>query len=151
MIKIVMAVAAAVIGSSMMASSVIAGPATESLAACLADNTTGKDRKDLARWIYAGMSIHPELRNLSNITNQNREELDKKMADMFTRLITESCPAQAKLTMDKEGAEGYQTAFGTIGSLAMQELMSNPEVDSSFKNFVKYIDYNKINSVFEKK
>ena len=149
--KIVTALAAAVIGSGIMASSAIAGPATDALAACLADNTTGKDRKDMARWVYVGMSIHPEIHSLSNVTDNNREELDKMIAAMFTRLITESCPSQAKLVMDKEGSAGFQTAFGTIGRLAMQELMSNPEVNSSFTNFTKYVDQNKINSVFAKK
>ena len=137
--------------SAAMLSSVMAGPATDSLASCLADNTTGKERKDLARWVYAGMSIHPEIQELSNVTNVNREDLDKSIATMFTKLITENCPAQAKLAVDQDGLTGFQTALGTIGQLAMQELLSNPDVNASFTNFTKYIDQNKINSVFNKK
>ncbi len=47
--RIILALAAVLIGSSFTASSTIAGPATDALITCMSDNTTGKDRKDLAR------------------------------------------------------------------------------------------------------
>jgi hypothetical protein len=148
--KIVINLTISIICSATIFSSAMAGPATDSLASCLADNTSGKERKDMARWVYAGMSTHPEIQGLSNVTDVNREELDKTMAAMFTKLIIDSCPAQAKLAMDQDGLAGFQTAFGTIGQLAMQELLSNPNVNSSFTNFTKYIDQKRMNSVFNK-
>jgi hypothetical protein len=149
--KITAALLAIVIGSAITTSSAIAGPAADELGTCLSDNTTGKERKDLARWIFVGMSAHPDMQGLSNVTDANREGLDRMMATIVTRLMTENCRSQAKLAMEKEGAASFQSAFGAIGKLAMQELMSNPKVNSSFSNYSKYIDSNKINSVFSNK
>lgn len=147
----VSALAAIVIGLAITAPSAIAGPTTDALSACLADNTTGRDRKDMARWVFVGMSSHPEIKNLSNVTTANRDALDRMMATMVTRLMTDSCRAQAKSAMEKDGSESFQAAFGTIGKLAMQELMSNPEVNSSFSRFAEYIDQDKMNSAFRNK
>ncbi len=142
------ALTAIVIGSTTLASPAIAGPSTDALTACLADNTTGRDRKDMARWVFVGMSSHPEIQNLSNVTDANRDELDKLLATMLTRLMTDTCRTEAKAAMEKDGSQAFQNAFGTIGKLAMQELMSNPEVNASFSRFAKYIDQKKMNAVF---
>lgn len=149
--KIVTALAAVVIGSTIATSSAIAGPATDALGTCLSDNTTGKERKDLARWVFVGMSAHPDMQSLSKVTEANRDELDRMMATIVTRLMTENCRSQSKLAMEKDGAASFQAAFGAIGKLAMQELMSNPEVNSSFSKYSKYLDMNKINSAFSSK
>lgn len=143
----VAAIAVVLVGSAPV-SSALAGPATDALSACLADNTTGKDRKDMARWIFVGMASHPEIESLSNVTQANRDELDRIIATMVTRLMTESCLAQARSATEKDGSEAFQAAFGIVGKLAMQELMSNPKVNASFSEFTKYIDQKKLNSAF---
>lgn len=144
-------IAAVVIGSAVTVSSALAGSATDALSACLADNTTGKDRKEMARWVFVGMASHPEIKTLSNVTQANRDELNKIMATMVTRLMTESCQAQARSAMAKDGGAAFQVAFGAVGKLAMQELMSNPNVNTSFSDFSKYIDQKKFNSAFSNK
>jgi len=149
--KIVSALATVIVGAAITASSATAGSATDALTACMADNTTGKDRKDLARWVFVGMSAHPEIQSLSKVTEANRDELDRMLATMVTRLMTENCRVQAKLAMENEGSAAFEAAFGAIGRLAMQELMSNPAVTSSFTRYAKYLDKNKINSAFSNK
>ena len=150
--RIISALAAVLIGSTIIASSAIAGPATNALITCMADNTTGKDRKDLARWIFVGMSVHPEIQSLSKVTETDRDQLDRKMAAIVTRLLTENCQVQAKLAMEKEAGEApLKAAFGVMGRLAMQELMTNPEIQSAFTGFAKYLDTNKLNSEFSNK
>lgn len=146
----VTAIAAVAIGSTVAVSSALAGSATDALSACLADNTTGKDRKEMARWVFVGMASHPEITSLSNVTKANRDELDKSMAAILMRLMTESCLTQAQSAMQKDGGAALQTAFEFVGKLAMQELMSNPQVNASFSNFGKYIDQKKLNSAFSK-
>jgi hypothetical protein len=39
----------------------------------MADSSTGKDRKELARWIFVAMSSHPELKGLTTITPADQE------------------------------------------------------------------------------
>jgi hypothetical protein len=144
-------VTAIVVGSTLIASPAFAGPATDALTACLADNTTGKDRKDLARWVFVGMASHPEIQNLSNVTQANRDDLDRILAAMLTRLMTENCVAQARSALEKDGSAAFPTAFGVMGQLAMQELMSDPGVNAAMSDFSKYLDQNKFNFAFQKK
>lgn len=147
----VTAIAAVVIGSAVNVPSALAVTATDALSTCLADNTTGRDRKEMARWVFVGMASHPEIKMLSNVTQAKRDELDKSMATLVTRLMTENCRVQARSAMERDGGEAFKVAFGVVGQLAMQELMSNPNVNASFSDFAKYIDKEKVNSAFSNK
>jgi hypothetical protein len=147
----VTAITAVVICSALNIPLALAGTTTDALSTCLADNTTGKDRKEMARWIFVVMASHPEIKTLSNVTLAQRDELDKSMATLVTRLMTESCLAQARSAMEKDGGEAFGVAFGVLGKLAMQELMSNQNVKASFSNLAKYIDQKKVNSALSNK
>lgn len=139
--RIILILAAVLIGSIFTSSFAMAGSATNALISCLSDNTTGKDRKDMARWVFAGMSVHPEIKSLSNVTESDRDQLDKTIAALTTKLLADTCKEQAKLALEKEAdQEPFKVAFGVIGKLAMQELMANSEVMSAFTSFAKYID-----------
>jgi hypothetical protein len=71
---------------------------------------------------------------------------------MVQRLMTKSCQVQAKRAMEKEAAEEpLQAAFGVMGRLAMQELLANPQVKSSFSGYVKYLDVDRLRSAFSSK
>ncbi len=130
--------------------SAIAGPASDALSVCLADNTSGKDRKDLARWIFLAMSVHPEIRGLSSATVATRTEADKTMAALVTRLLTVNCEKQTKDVSALEGNAGMFTAFKSLGEVAMRELMSNPDVTASVGGYAKYLDQKKLESVLGK-
>jgi len=150
--RIISVLSVVLIGLTITASSAIAGPATSALTTCVADNTTGKDRKDLARWTFVVMSSHPEIQRLSNVSQTDRDQLDRILAAIVTRLLAENCQAQAKLAIETEGSEApLKTAFEAIGKLAMQELMSNPEVNSAATSFAKYLDTDKLTSAFSNK
>lgn len=127
---------------------VIAATATETLTNCVAESTSGKDRKELGQWFFVAMSAHPDIRPLSNITEAKREELDKKMAVLVTKLMTEDCIAETRAAAADVNA--IETAFGTLGRLASQELMTNPEVNASFFRYMNYIDKAKFDALFAK-
>jgi hypothetical protein len=117
-----------------------AGPKADTLAACLGDSTTGKDRKDLARWIFIAMASHPENKDLSNVTQAARDGADEAAARLFTALLAERCKAQAREAVQAEGQAGMVAAFQTLGALAMQELMTNPDVAAAVSGFERRID-----------
>lgn len=123
----------------------LAGPATDSLAACLADSTTGKDRKDLARWIFAGMSAHPEMQDIANSTAATRERTSQAVGLLFTRLISESCSSQFRAAR-AESSQSIVVAFDALGKLAMQELMSNTEVRKAISGFEQFVDRKKVDA-----
>jgi hypothetical protein len=122
----------------------MAGPATDALSACLADNTTGKDRKDLVRWIFSAMAAHPQMAELSNVSSGKREEIMVAAGRMMTRLIGEACAAQTRAAVRQDGSVAVSKAFEEIGRLAMQELMTNPKVAASLSGLDQYVDRKKI-------
>ena len=145
------AVSALALSAVFMPADSIAGPATDALAACVADNTTGKDRKDLAKWVFVAMSAHPEIKPLSKASDAVKESLDKNLATLATKLITESCRAEAHQAFSTEGEKSFEFAFHALGRLAMQELTTNPAVSASFSNYVKYLDRAKFEAAFSGK
>jgi hypothetical protein len=127
-------------------------PAAVALQACLADNSTGKDRKDLARWVFMAMTAHPEMKvHTGGNVDAMVDESSKTMAALVTRLLTESCVSEAKAAM-KGGqfTQSLQVAFGGLGQLAMQELMADQAVQRSMGWFERYIDQKRLAEVFSK-
>jgi hypothetical protein len=139
------------LSAAVMPSISLAGPTTDALASCVADNTTGKDRKDLAKWVFVAMSAHPEIKPLSKASDAVKESLDKNLANLATKLITESCRAEAQQAFSTEGQKSFEFAFHALGQLAMQELTTNPAVSASFSNYVKYLDRAKFEAAFSGK
>jgi hypothetical protein len=139
------------LSAAVMPAISLAGPATDALASCVADNTTGKDRKDLAKWVFVAMSAHPEIKPLSKASDAVKESLDKNLASLATKLITESCRAEAHQAFSTEGEKSFEFAFHALGRLAMQELTTNPAVSASFSNYVKYLDRSKFEAAFSGK
>lgn len=125
-----------------------AGPAGDALGSCLADSTTGKDRKDLARWIFVALAAHPEIKALGNVSADARVDADQTMAALFTTLLTDRCKAQARTAVQQEGSGGVVAGFRTLGELAMKELMSNPDVATSLSGYERYIDRAKLDATF---
>ncbi|RZL33575.1 MAG: hypothetical protein EOP35_17545 [Rubrivivax sp.] len=126
--------------STLLPTAAHAGPKAETLAACLGDNTTGKDRKDLARWIFIAMASHPEIKDLSNVTEASRDSADQAAAQLLMALLTERCKAQAREALQQEGQAGMMAAFQTLGALAMAELTSNPQVARAISGFERHMD-----------
>src|SRR6266700_2824343 len=73
---------------------------SSSLETCLADHTSGKDRKELARWVFFAISVHPELKQYVNASGPAAaEESSRTMAALVTRLMTDSCLNETKEAM----------------------------------------------------
>jgi hypothetical protein len=115
------------------------------LTQCLADNTSGRDRKDLARWVFLSMAAHPEIKDLSKATPADTEGATRTTGALITRLLTQSCAKEARMTMVAGGANALQLAFQTLGQLAMQELMSDGNVTQSMGSIERHVDQKKIN------
>ena len=129
--------------STLAHTQALAGPSTEALTNFLADNTTGKERKELAQWVFVSMAAHPEIRPLSNVSDATRQVADQNMARIATKLITESCIKETKTAINTDGNAALEQAFGALGKLAMQELTSNPAVTASFSGYIRYMDKSK--------
>ena len=131
----------------LASSNVFASAATDVTATCLADSTSGKDRKLLARWIFLAMARHPAIEHLSKATATDSEDANREMGALFTRLVAVDCAQQIKAMVAAEGPSSMETSFELLGKIAMQELMTDPKVGAAFAGIDDYIDQEKVGAV----
>ncbi|MCP5352874.1 MAG: hypothetical protein H6926_06780 [Chromatiales bacterium] len=118
------------------------------LGKCLADNTTGRDRKDLARWMFSAMGAHPEMSDLYVSAQGTGDKTAQVAAALFTRLLADACPNETKAAVAEGGGMAIQRGFQVLGQLAMQELMTNPQVAASIGAMERHLDNAKLEPVF---
>ena len=58
---------------------------TANLGRCLADSTTGKDRKDIVKWIVVAMIQHPAMADVSTLSSAQIEQVNKTAAQVMVR------------------------------------------------------------------
>ncbi len=118
-----------------------ANPQLDAAKTCLADATSGKDRKVLAKWIFGAMAAHPELATLSKVTPAEQDQLSRDFGELLTRLMTVDCADEIRDLARDQGPSTIGTAFEHLGAVAMQELMGNPEVNAAITRFEKHVDH----------
>ena len=134
----IVAAAVLVVATPVMAQT---DPAANALKTCVADNTSGKDRKDLAKWIFLAMAAHPEMRPLAGADVATAaDESSRAMAALVTRLLTVSCANETRAVMKTDAARSFVLAFEGLGVLAMQELMNDKSVKDAMGVFERYLD-----------
>ena len=117
---------------------------------CITDSMNGKERKLLAKWIFFAMSSHNTVKAYTNITEQDLEQTNRLMGRLFTRLITEDCPNEAKVASDAMGVrQAFFEAFKIAGEAASRELMADPNVGKTLNRFEKFVDNEKIEDVLK--
>lgn len=134
--------------AAALAAPAFASPTSDALGNCLVDKSTGRDRKDLARWIFVAVSSHPDMQDLFALSPQVRESANKSAADVIMRLVTVECVDQARASAAVDGGATWEKAFGKLGEVAMKELTTNPAVTTSFEDPVKYMDRAQLMKVF---
>lgn len=120
------------------------------LTSCVADNTTGKDRKELAKWIFLAMSAHPEMKAVASINSATAmDDSSRTVAALMTSLLTQMCSAETRAVVNTgQAAEAMGLAFQNLGQLAMQELMADKSVQDSMALFQQYIDQKRLAETF---
>lgn len=149
--KIRVIILATIIGGTWLSETALAEQPSESLGVCMVDSMTGKERKQIAQWLFFAMAAHPDMQEFSKVTENAQKKANEFIGKLLTRLLTENCPTQAKQAMEKKGSVAMNDAFGLVGKVAMQELMTNKGVTDSISGFEKFIDKEKINSVMSGK
>jgi hypothetical protein len=112
----------------------------DALKRCLADNTSGKDRKDFVKWIFLAMAAHPELKQYVNSNAATAMERNSRtVAALVTRLLTDDCVNETRAAMRIE-PESLRLALEELGELAVQELIADKSVQEAIVLVVRYLD-----------
>ena len=112
----------------------------DSLGKCLSLKSTGADRLTLAGWIASAMASAPQLKDVAVVSPEKRDELNREVAKIFTRLITVDCTEVAKPLLKAGNTQAFGASFEVLGRLAMQELTGNPEAARAMTEFTKYVN-----------
>ena len=121
-----------------------AGESSEKLSKCLVSSTTPEDKQILIRWIFGAVANHPNVSDISNLSPEKWDEISKKSAHVFQKLIAESCSLESREAIMNDGMEGYKSAFETLGSTAVGGLMSDPSVVQAMGKLETYLDSDKL-------
>ena len=129
---------------------VFSGSPAGELGGCLVESLNGKERKELAKWVFFAMAAHPEMKSYSNVSDKDTKETDEFVGKLITRLLAENCPRDLQKAYSADPL-AIQKAFELVGKVAMRELMTDQNVTKSISSYVRYIDEEKINKVLLEK
>jgi hypothetical protein len=121
-----------------------AGLYADDLSRCLVEKTTVADKNALVRWVLATTTLHPAVQSLAKVNPAERDRANRDTAQMFVRLLTESCIEQTRQAVKYEGAAAMQAGFQTLGQVAMAELFADPSVAKGLGELDKLIDAKKL-------
>lgn len=137
--------AGALLGATQI---VMAGPTVDQLSNCLVKSTTATDKKTVLQWTFVALSTHPDLKAYSNVTDVQKEQLDKNLATVLQRILVEQCSSQTKAVIAAEGVQAVGDSFQELGKITGEEILENPEVKSQLKGVLRYVDLNKLVMTF---
>lgn len=131
----------------IVATNVHAGPYTDELSKCLVEKTSVNDRTVLVKWVFTALSLHPAVKSIVSVSEEQLDEANKTTAELFTRLITDTCRKETENAIKFEGEGAITQSFQVLGSVAGRELFSSPDVNRAMSGLAKYLDEEKINAV----
>ena len=134
---------------SIAASNTYAGPYTDDLSKCLVESTSTRDRAALVKWIFSAASLHPAVRSIVSVSEEQLDEANKTAADLIMKLLTESCRQETQKALKYENEVALQASFRVLGQVAGQELFSSPEVAATMSGLDKYLDEEKLKSLIK--
>lgn len=124
-----------------------AGVYADDMSRCLVDKTNEEDRVALVRWMFSAAAAHPAVAAISRITPEQMDAANKAAADLFTKLLTETCREQTINALKYEGPATIQLSFQVLGQVAGNELFAHPAVAKSISGLEKYADSEKIEAL----
>jgi hypothetical protein len=91
--------------------------------------------------MFASMSIHPAVKDLTSVTPEQRAEANRAFAKLMTRLLTEKCVVEAREAVKYEGESALGNAFNLFGQVAARDMFSNPSVAAALGDLEKLLDF----------
>jgi hypothetical protein len=124
-----------------------AGVYADDMARCLVERTTQDDRLALVRWMFSAAAAHPAVESIARVTPEQLDASNKAVAELFVKLMTETCREQTTKALRYEGPSTMQLSFQVLGQVAGNELFSSPEVAKAMSGLEKYADNSKIQAL----
>ena len=140
---------AAAIVLQLFATGVHAGVHTNDLAECLVDSTSRQDRAALVNWLFSAASFHPALSSNASVTRDQLDAANRDSAELFVRLLTDSCKSESEKALKFEGHASIQGSFQALGKIASEELFSDSAVMEAAAGLDEYLDKSRLRTLVE--
>ena len=140
----VWAAVAAGLATMMAVPTAMAGIYSDEATKCVVSQITPAEKEDFMLWMFSALALHPSVQRYARITAQQREDITRRTALAFQRLITNACREEIVAALKYEGPNGLQGPFETLGQVATRELMINSEVAKGITALDKYADKQKL-------
>jgi hypothetical protein len=98
--------------------------------------------------MFASMALHPEVKSIASVTDAQRNELNKRAAKLFERLVAESCKTETQDAVKYEGPNTLESGFQVLGQVAARGLFSDPAVAKGMSDFGQHIDKQRLDKLF---
>lgn len=134
---------------AIISNTAFAGQYADQLSQCLISHSNEQDRSELAKWIFSVIAQHPDIKEYTNLTDEQQKTIGKTAANIFQRLMTKDCKEEFASVITHERNQGVFIAFKTLGEVSMNTLISNPVVQKATSNFTEYLDTKAIQETIE--
>lgn len=140
----------AVLGFSVLGAgqAVWAGQYVDQLSQCLVNATSEQDRSTVVQWMFVALSAHPDLKGFSNVSPEQKDQLDRKLAVVLQNTIADKCQAQTKAVIQNEGIQAVGESFQSLGQITGKAILNDPAVNAQLRGAIRYIDLNKLAVTF---
>ncbi|MGE8594190.1 MAG: hypothetical protein ACN6NY_02940 [Acinetobacter faecalis] len=135
----------ALMGATQMAS---ASATVDQLSDCLVKSTTDADKKVVLQWTFVALSAHPDLQSFSQVTTEQRDGLDKNLAQVLQRILVDQCSAETKAVIQTDGLQAVGDSFQELGQETGEQILKTPEIKDQYKGLVRYLDLSKLVTTF---
>ena len=127
-----------------------AGPYADALSQCLVDSTSEQDKAGLVRWIFASAAQNPDVSDIASISQDQRNQMNKQVAGLFERLLTQDCKDEFRDVKENEnGEQPLATSFAMLISVAMKGLLDDPAVSKALGSIDSDLHRDKINDALK--
>jgi hypothetical protein len=117
-----------------------AGPYTDAMTKCLVAKQSVQDKAILVRWISFSFALHPDVVSVINVSEKEREDINRATAEIYEKLITKSCRKESIAVIKYEGEAAMKASLEVFGETASKDLITNKQVLAGLPAFAKYLD-----------
>jgi len=117
-----------------------AGVYSDALGKCLVEASSSEEKQQLVQWIFFAISLNPAIKPYATITTEQRGATDRNMAQLFEKLLGDTCNKETREAMKYEGSSAFEASFRLLGQVAGREIFESPEVAAGSAEFTKHLD-----------
>jgi hypothetical protein len=117
-----------------------AGVYSDDLAKCLVKAASPTDVSVFVVWMFSAMTLQPDVKPYSSMTDAQRDEAGRRAAALLQRLMVVDCHTETVAAIKYEGVSSLETGFNVFGQVAGRGLIASPAVAANLQKMATYFD-----------